>query len=401
LSFSLISCEEEEFVEPFISPCEQGLGTSSNLISKIPHRLQFKDRIFSISDSNQFLFATLLTGEGPSKNVQFYFYLVDINGQTLWGRGFGVIGQTNFGMFYRDNIFVSGWAQMGNNSESISIIYDLEGNDLKKEIQDEMYFTNFYVNSSSELYLANSSRLSYVNPTNVVKLSPGFDIIERNSLDYPVHTFVANQDGSIVAYYFDEIKKENGVVMVDSQGEEKWKILIPYQDYLPEARLVAINEQKFGLVKEGCKIIPCGIELVYYEFGVNGDLINPGQTISGSMPISMIENSHVDDQEMFYMNLDSKYGNGLEFSYIRDVFVFNEEVLVVFNVRSKKYQGIMVKGTQGSSWEYWWDPALASQIPLKHISMKIKNSELEWKTFCGDAICTFKLDKNLTFNPCF
>jgi hypothetical protein len=372
-----------------------------NLISKIPHQVQFKDRLFSLSASNLFLFGARMTGEGPSKNMQFRVDVVDKNGQVKWSRGYGVIGYADFGMFYHDHILVSGSAQMGEHWEGISKIYSIEGNDLEKEIQDKLLFRNYFINPSGELYLSNSIHPFYASPTKVFKLSSEFDIIQSISINYPVHSFVVNQDGSVITYYFDEIKEECGVVMVDSQGQEKWKIPLPFKWYMHESKLVAINNQKFGLVKLDCKVIPCGYELIYYEFGVNGELINPGQMLVSSISYDMLENIPLDDHEDFYMMEGTEYIRGLGRSYISDALVWEDEVLVVFNAQTKNNQGLMIKGTKGSSLEYWWDPEITSQTPLTHIHLINKEGGLEWKTFCGNAICTFQLDKDLTFNSCF
>lgn len=398
VSLLLVSCEQEVFEEPFIAPCEQGLGASSNLISKIPHRVQIQQpvpispqitsgyKFLGLSSSNLFLFGLM----GIHKSPSFGLWVEDIHGQIMWSKSFGM-GYTRFGMFYQDYVLISGSLILS--PIGISKVYEHDGNELDKKFPDNFHFRNSYVNASGELYLSNSAYLSYANPTKVLKLSPEFDIIQSNSINFPVHAFAANQDGHIAAYYVDETKKENGVVMVDSNGQEKWNIPLPYQMYGNDAKIFTINDQKFGLVKAECKVIPCGFELVYYEFGINGELLNPGQIIVSSMPMDMVINSPTDKKENFYLG---DYGN-----FIKDVLVLEDEVFVVFEVLTKNYQAIMIKGTQSTSLEYWWDPKSESNKSLSHVQFIKNNGELEWKTFFGDAICTFKLDKNLTFNPCF
>jgi len=178
-----------------------------NLISKIPYQVQFKDRLFNLSASNLFLFGARMTGEGPTKNMQFRIDVVDKNGQLKWSRGFGVIGGSIFGMFYHNYILVSGSALMGENWEEISKIYDLEGNDLEKEIQDKLPFRNYYMNPLGELFLSNSIHPYYASPTKVFKLSSEFDILQSNSINYPVHSFVVNQDGSVVPIILTKSKR--------------------------------------------------------------------------------------------------------------------------------------------------------------------------------------------------
>jgi hypothetical protein len=362
--------------------------SESNLTSKIPHQVQFGNKFYGLSTSNEFLFGSPPIGTGPAKNLSFDVNVVDVNGQVKWGHYLG-IGQTTFGIFFQDKILVSGW--LDGNPHSISKIYDATGNDLNTEVQKQMAFSDHHVDQSGYLYLSNSSKLYNANPTEILKLSPEFDIMHNYTINYPVQSFLVNQDGSVIAFYSDESKEESGVVMVDLLGQEVWNNPFPYR-YPNEGKLVQISDQKYGLVKADCKVIPCALELIYYEFGANGELINPGQTIASSIPLDMLINNPVDNQEKYYIG-----------DNILDILAFEEEVLVVFRASTKNYRALMIKGTQGSSLEHWWEgyDLTGNSGSLGHIHLLKNNGGLEWKTFCGKAICTFQMDKNLAFDSCF
>lgn len=366
-----------------------------NLIAKIPHQVQMaSNRFFDLSDSNDFLFGSPHIGRGPAYNISSAAKVVEKNGQIKWEYYYGP-GQMESGFFYNGNSLVSGWVfgRDGISSVRLSKIYDPYGNDLKKEVQEIMNFRDYYVGPSGDFYVSNSSHRPYQsNPTSIVKLSREFKIMSSYTINYPIQSFLVNQDDAIVGFYEDDLKEESGVVMVDKQGQEIWHIPLAY--YSPnQARLVAINDQKYGLVKADCKVIPCAMEMIYYEIGVNGELINPGQTIVSSSPWNT--NSPNDDQDNFQITSF--------FNYIADVIIWEEEVLVVFYTRTNNYLGIMIKGTQGSSLEYWWDMYLEEKVQnsLRHVKFIKTENGLEWKTFCGKAICTFQLEKNLAFNSCF
>jgi hypothetical protein len=364
-------------------------NSESDLISKIPHQVQFGKKFHGLSTSNEFLFGSPPIGTGPAKTLGFEVEVVNTEGKTKWWQNLG-IGQTAFGTFYNDHVLISGWVMgMEGSPTGISKIYDAAGNDLDTEFQKQMRFMDDFVDGSGNLYLSNSAKSNYTNPTQIVKLSPGFAIIQSYSLDFPVHSFLVNQDESVIAFYSDESKEESGIVMVDQLGQELWRIPLPYL-YPHVGKLVQINDQKYGLVRSECKFTPCALEMVYYEFGGNGELIIPGQTIASGNTLDMLVNGPMIEQQYFHIE-----------NNILDVMVVEEETLVVFRASTRHNLALMIKGTKGTSLEYWWDPKIPSQTPLGHIQLKPKNDGLEWKTFCGQAICTFQLDKNLAFDSCF
>jgi hypothetical protein len=368
----------------FLSP-----NSESDVISKIPHAVQFGNKFYGLSASNEFLFGSPFIGTGPAKTLGFEVAVVDPEGQMKWGHNLG-IGQTSFGAFFNDHVLISGWVMgMEGSPIGISKIYDAAGNDLDTEVQKQMRFMDDFMDVSGNLYLSNSAKSNYTNPTQIVKLSPGFDILQSYSLDFPVYSFLVNQDESVIAFYSDEFQEESGIVMVDQLGQELWHIPLPYL-YPHVGKLVQINDQKYGLVRSECKLTPCALEMVYYEFGGNGELIIPGQTIVNGITLDILVNGPLIEQQYFYIE-----------DNILDVLVVEEEVLVVFRASTRHNQALMIKGTKGASLEYWWDPKMPSQTPLGHIQLKPTNDGLEWKTFCGQAICTFQLDKNLAFDSCF
>lgn len=393
----LFSCEKEEPSTPIQDPCEQAGNKNSNLISKIPHQIGYNSiwytfgrSFYGLSVSNHFLFGSPAIGTGPAKSESFEIALMNSNGQTLWHKSLG-IGQTTFGAFFDDKILISGWIRnMDDNLLPVSKVYDRNGTELMTNIHDQIVFRSHFYDQLGNLYLSNASNLYYYDPIQIIKLSSALDIQQHYLINYPVRSFLVNQEGDIMAFYADQSNAEAGLIMIDRQGQEKWDISLA-DSKIQEGRLVQINDQRYGLITTECKTIPCATDIMYYEFGSNGALINPGQKIASSITLDMLINNSTDEKEKFY------------FDDIQDVLAFDEEVLVVFRASTKNYSALMIKGTLGSSLEHWWEGDALPEIPrsLRHISLRQKDGRLEWKTFCGQAICTFQLDKGLEFNSCF
>ena len=364
-------------------------NSDSHLITKVPHKVQFGNVFYGLSLSNEFLFGSPFIGTGPNKTLGLEVRVVNTEGQIKWWHNLG-IGQTTFGTFYQDKTLLSGWiVGMDGSPTAFSKIYDAAGTDLNTEVQNQMVFRDYFVDLSENLFLSNSSKRYPTNPTQIVKLSQELDILHNYSINHPVYSFLVNQDDAVIAFYSDEIKEESGIVMVDNFGEEVWNLPLPYW-YPNVGKLVQINQEKYGLVRSECRFIPCALELIYYEFGINGHFINPGQTIANSNTLDMLINGPFIDQQYYYIRDD-----------IKDVLVFEEETLVVFGAITRNLQALIIKGNKGTSLEYWWDPKIAGQTPMGHIHLKLKDIGIEWKTFCGQAICTFQLDKSLAFDSCF
>jgi len=362
-----------------------------NVIDKIPHQVQSED-FLDLSESNEFLFGSPPIGTGPAKNISSESKVIDKYGQVKWGHYYGP-GQITSGFFYKENSLVSGYVYRPD-AVMISKIYDPFGNDLKKAIQEKMFFGDYFVDISGYLYVTEYKYRWYKNPTNIVKLSPDFEILKSYSLNYSIQSFLINQDESVVAYYVDESRMKSGVVKFDPQGLELWNLSFPY-NFPNQARLVALNDQKYGLVKAECNNRPCETELKYYEIGVSGELINPGQTIVSSISSEKLLNNPSNDLNNFYISVFDEV--------MLDIIALKEEVFVVFHTYAQNYKGIMIKSTQGSTLAYWWawDLKDKGQTSLKHVKLTKSNNGLEWKTICGKAICTFQLERNLAFNPCF
>lgn len=366
-------------------------NSDPNLIAKVPHQVQLRFNFYGLSLSNDFLFGSPPIGTGPAKSERFIVSVVDLHGQTKWGYDLG-IGSTWFGMTYNNHYLVSGGVLGIDGSYQIaSKIYDSNGNDLQKEIQKKIIFRNYYLNKSNELFLSNTRYPYFSNSTQIFKLSSDFEILKNTSIHRPIHSFIVDDKGSIIGYYVDELNKKSGVVKVNADGVEEWDVSLPF-GYPFDAKLVQINDQKYGLVKAECKNIPCLLEMVFYEFGINGEIINPGQTIVKSMSLNELIYSQIDNFELFY--IPTRY------EMIKDILVMGDEVLFVFYANTKNYNGILIKGTQGSSLQHWWNAKLEEES-MTHVQLSNKDKGLEWKTLCGKAICTFQLDEKLTFNSCF
>lgn len=373
---------------------------NAQIVSKIPHQIAINDPwyavfargFYGLSTNNEFLFGSIL---GYKTMNSFEVWVRDLNGQYKWRYGLSW-GRSFLGLFFKDRILVSGTSVVDRdlNYETFSMVFDQNGTVLKEKIFGQFAFRGYYADQSGHLYLSNSEKSNYANPTQIIKLSPELDILQEFFIPYPVQSFLVNQDGSLVAFYSDELKEENGVVMFDNQGREKWNFELPYR-YPNEARVIQINQEKYGLVKADCKLIPCAMELIYYEFGPNGELLNPGQTLVSSITLDMLIHNPIKSQDNFFLVGHNKY--------IYDILVVDEELLVVFGAETKKYAALMIRGTRGESLEYWWDKSfsLENARSLRHIHLIEKDGGIEWKTFCGQAICTFQLDKRLAFNPCF
>lgn len=393
----LFSCEKEEPSTPIQDPCEQAGNKNSNLISKIPHQIGYNSiwytfgrSFYGLSVSNHFLFGSPAIGTGPAKSESFEIALMNSNGQTLWHKNLG-IGRTTFGAFFEDKILISGYIRnMEDVRQAVSKVYDQTGIALITNIHDQIVFRSHFLDHLGNLYLSDASKLSYDGPTQIIKLSSSLTLQQDYFINYPVQSFLVNQEGDIMAFYADQSNAETGLIMIDRQGQEKWDISLA-DSKIQEGRLVQINDQRYGLITTECKNIPCATDIMYYEFGANGALINPGQKIASSITLDMLINNSTDEKEKFY------------FDDIQDVLAFDEEVLVVFRASTKNYSALMIKGTLGSSLEHWWEGDALPEIPrsLRHISLRQKDGRLEWKTFCGQAICTFQLDKGLEFNSCF
>lgn len=394
----IFSCEIEETISPIQDPCQDGTNSNSNLVSKIPHQIGKDSRWFTfgysfygLSEDNHFLFGSPFIGTGPAKSEDFEVKVMNHNGQTLWHH-YLAHGQTTLGAFVEDKIMISGWIRnMDGTTESVSKIFDENGQELIAKIHDQIVFRDHYLDHAGNLYLSNTSKSFESNPTEIIKLSSTLEIEQHYVINYPVQSFIANQDGEILAFYSDDSTEENGLIMLDQQGQEKWKTSLP-SSYRNEGRLVQINNQKYGLIKTECPAIPCATEIMYYEFGANGELINSVQTIASSITLDMLINNPADDKNNFYIDDRNRL--------IKDVVVLEEEVLVVFAAFTKNHSALMIKGTLGSSLEHWWGGESISESTrsLSHIQLTKNDGGLEWKTFCGQAICTFELLKNLQFN---
>ncbi len=367
-------------------------GSDTNLSSKIPHQFTELFNFYGLSSSNEFLFGSPPIGTGPAKSERYVAYLFNPEGQTVWAYDLG-IGSTQFGMVYNDYFLISGGLMNPEGDYRIaSKIYDGNGNELKKEIQEKIMFRDYYLNQSNELFLSNSHHPNYAVPTQIFKLSSDVEILGNTPVYRPIHSFMVEDTGSVIGYYLIESSQKSGVVKVNSDGVEEWNISLPYS-YPFDAKLVQLDNQNYGLVKAECKTIPCRPEIVFYEFGVNGEVINPGQTIvSGTSLIEMMD-TPIDDLESFFPEVSE--------DMIQEILVVDDEVLFVFYASTKNYNAIMIKGTQGSSLEYWWDKKLKEEASMTHVKLSKKDGGLEWKTLCGKAICTFQLDENLAFDSCF
>lgn len=367
-------------------------NSDPNLITKVPHQVELKFNFYGLSESNDFLFGSPPIGTGPAKSERYIVSVVGVDGQYKWEYDIG-IGSTQFGLIYNNYFIVSGGVLgMDGIYKIASKIYDPNGNDRRKEIQEKILFRNYYVNQSNELFLSNTKHPFYSNQTQVFKLSSDFEILQQISISHPIHSFIVDDTGSVVGYYVDELNKKSGVIKVCSDGKEEWNVSLPF-GYPFDAKLVQINNQKFGLIKAECKTIPCLLEMAFYEFGVNGEIINPGKTIARSIGLNELISTQIDDFDKYY--IDSNY------DMIKDILVSGDEVLFVFYASTKNYSGILIKGTKGSSLEHWWDTKFEKQSSMTHVKLSKKEGRLEWKTLCGNAICTFKLDEKLTFNSCF